>query len=278
MAGSVATQTCWDVCVALALLVACALSQEAVKDADSGFDPDSLTDEQLRALHLKMDFDGSGGISVDEALQYSDQMRKHIASKDVMNVLRDLDANKDGGVSLEEMLKDMEHWDKGGENNKEFVSLRSHEEEKFALADADKNGVLDKEELPGLYYPEIHAGVLDLTAKETMYHKDVDKDGFLTPTEFWEVHGDEQLGISPDEETDFKKLDKDSSGTLDLVELKAWESGHFHAREAFEKLMEIADKDQDGYTTAAELMTARRALAGTDAHYHLLEWAEHQDL
>merc|ERR1712032_835056 len=103
---------------------------------------------------MGIDLDGSGGVSVDEVIQYSDLMRKEVASKDVLNVLRDLDGNKDGGVSLEEMLKDMEHWDQGDEANKnEFVARRNLEEQKFAIADADKNGRLDKEELPGLYYP-----------------------------------------------------------------------------------------------------------------------------
>lgn len=280
MAGSAAMWTCWGRWVTLAsLLLACALSQEAVTDADSAIDADSLTEEQLRALHLKMDLDGSGGISVDEALQYSDMMRKEVASKDVANVLQELDGNKDGGVSLEELLKDVEHWDQGEEGDKKQLDARrSLEEQKFAVADADKNGLLDKEELPGLYYPEIHAGVLDLTTKDAMDHRDIDRDGFLTAHEFWEGQNGGELGISPEEQADFKKLDKDGSGTLDLAELRAWESGHYHAREAFEKLMQIADKDHDGHTTAAELLAARIALAGTDAHYHLLEWSEHHEL
>jgi len=279
MAGSIAIRTCWGVWVALALL-------GTVTDAGGdginthSVEPDwlnSLTHEQIHALHLKMDIDKSGGMSVDEAVQYYEQMRKHIASREVKDVLTKLDANEDGGVSIEELMKD---WDQGGEDEKqEFVSLRSHEEEKFALADADKNGVLDEEELPALYYPETHAGVLDLTAKETMHHRDIDKDGFLTPKEFWEGHGDDDPhSISLDEEADFKKLDKDSSGTVDLVELREWESGHFHIRKAFEKLMNTADRDQDGHATAAELVAAHNDIKDTDAHYHFLEWVNHHEL
>jgi len=266
-------QRCSGMWLALTLLVARA-EKEFV-----GMDPDEITDEQLRALHLKIDRDGSGGISMDEALQYSDLMRKQVASNDVMKVLENLDSNKDGAVSLEELHKDMEQWAHHYEDeHSAHVYPRSLEDEKFAVADADKNGLLDKEELPGLYYPELHAGVLDLTAKATIEHKDRDSDGFLTPHEFWEGHGDEKHGISPEEEADFKKLDKDGSGTLDLAELKVWESGHFHARQAFEKLMDVADKDRDGHATAAELVAAREAFKGTDGHYHLLEWVQHHEL
>jgi len=270
--------TCCSVWVALSLFVSRALSQNAGKHADPIIDHESLTDEHLQALHSKMDLDGSGGVSVDEALQYSDQMQKHFASQEAMNQLKDLDANKDGGVSLEEMLKDLEQWHEGDKGEKGMVSQRSHQEEKFAHADNDKNGALDEQELSGFFNPEMHAGVLDVTAKETMYHRDVDKDGLLTPEEFWEGHGDQQAAISPDEEADFKKLDKDNSGTLDLAELRAWESGQFHTREAFEKLMEIADKDHDGHTTSEELVAARSTLLGTDAYYRLLQWSEHHEL
>merc|ERR1712039_670170 len=104
--------------------------------------------------------------------------------------------------------------------------------------------------------------------------------GLLTPKEFWEGDAvdDEDLSISEEEQADFKKLDVDGNGQLDLTEFKAWESGRFHTEEAMKKLFDIADRDSDMHVTADELSDAREQIAGSDAQYHLMEWAEHHEL
>merc|ERR1712048_10278 len=105
------------------------------------------------------------------------------------------------------------------------------------------------------FYPETKDAVLDITSRATLKQKDTDGDGQLTSKEFWE--GDaldgEDIPISDEEEADFRKLDIDGSGKLNLAELKAWESGLFHTEEAMKKLIEIADKDSDNHVTADEL-------------------------
>merc|ERR1711957_803941 len=140
---------------------------------------------------------------------------------------------------------------------------------KFRAADQDGNSLLDLEELPSLFYPETHDGVLTMTAEATLKSKDTDGDGQLTPKEFWEgdaVDG-EDLAISDEEQADFAKLDVDNSGQLNLQELKAWESGGFHTEEAMKKLFELTDKDNDMMISAEELDTARELIAGSDAQY-----------
>jgi len=113
-----------------------------------------------------------------------------------------------------------------------------------------------------------------------MQQKDRNGDGLLDPKEFWEgdsVEG-EELTISDEEQTDFRKLDTDESGKLDLEELKHWESGRFHTVEAMTRLFELADRDSDMHVTKDELGAAREQIAGSDAQYHLMEWAEHHEL
>jgi len=154
------------------------------------------------------------------------------------------------------------------------------EKEKFKVADTNKDGFLSVEELPSLFYPETHDGVLEVTAKHTLDQKDKDGDGQLSQKEFWEgeVADGQDTEISDEEKEDFKKLDADGNGFLNLGELKVWDSGMFHTSEAMKKIFEIADKDNDMHLSADEIEAAREMIAGSDAQYHLMEWAEHSEL
>jgi len=249
--------------------------------ADEGVEQDALTHDQMRGMHEKIDADKNGKVSLAEVMRFSEEMRKLIAVKDISTVMEEMDSDKDGKLSLPELLKDMDQWGEGDEEDKkEAAARRELETAKFEAADANKDGLLDTQELPSLFYPETHDGVLELTATSTLRQKDGDGDGKLSPQEFWE--GDqaegEELSMSDEEQADFRKLDKDGDGFLSLQELKAWESGRFHTEEAMKKLFEIADKDSDLHVTAEELGGAREQIAGSDAQYHLMEWAEHHEL
>merc|ERR1719188_124817 len=215
-----------------------------------------------------------------EIMGFSDEMRKHIAKKDIGSVLEEMDTDKDGKLSLPELLKDMEQWGEGEEDKKERDGRIELETQKFKIADENGDGFLEIKELPSLFYPETHDGVLQITAQSTLQSKDTDGDGKLTPKEFWEgdVADSEDLAISEEEQSDFKKLDLDGDGKLDLRELKSWESGRFHTEEAMKKLFELADRDNDMHVTKEEFDDAREQIAGTDAQYHLMEWAEHHEL
>jgi Ca2+-binding EF-hand superfamily protein len=266
---------------ALALVARCQEDAEQPEEGDDGIEQDALTSETMRSLHSKIDADKDGRISMPEILDFSAMMRRTIAKKDIHTVIDEMDGDKDGKLSLPELLKDMEQWGEEGEEDKAQAAKRKElETAKFRAADANGDGLLDSDELPALFYPETHDGVLTMTAQASLKGKDTDGNGELTPKEFWEgdtVDG-EDLAISDEEQADFAKLDLDSSGTLNLEELKAWESGGFHTEEALKKLFELADQDNDMMVTAEELDKARELIAGSDAQYHLMEWAEHAEL
>eukprot|EP00446_Apocalathium_sp_SHHI-4_P002473 CAMPEP_0177195404 /NCGR_PEP_ID=MMETSP0367-20130122/23499_1 /TAXON_ID=447022 ORGANISM="Scrippsiella hangoei-like, Strain SHHI-4" /NCGR_SAMPLE_ID=MMETSP0367 /ASSEMBLY_ACC=CAM_ASM_000362 /LENGTH=277 /DNA_ID=CAMNT_0018643437 /DNA_START=50 /DNA_END=883 /DNA_ORIENTATION=- len=261
-----------------ALLVVVTRGDEGDEDE---IEQDALTREQMRGLHGVMDKSGDGKVSMSEIMSFSDHMRREIASKDIGTVLEEMDGDKDGKLSLAELIKDMEQWgDAGEEETADKKARLEAETAKFKVADSDGDGVLDTKELPALFYPETHDGVLELTTQGSLKAKDRDGDGKLTMKEFWEgdaVDG-EDLAVSDEEKGDFAKLDKNGDGFLDLQELKAWESGKFHTEEAMGKLFELADKDSDMHVTADELDAAKEQIAGTDAQYHLMEWAEHHEL
>lgn len=268
---------------ALAALVWCEDedAEDGFDESDDGIEQDALTAEQMRMMHGKFDVDKSGKVSLHEILQYASNMRLEIARKDIHTILDEMDTSRDQKLSLEELLKDLDAQAEGAdeEEMKNMVTKKELETAKFKLSDKDGDGLLDAEELPALFYPETNEAVLELTTEASLRQKDTNGDGKLTPKEFWEGDdAEEEAGLSNEEQEDFAKLDQNNDGTLDLKELTAWESGHFHTQEALKKMLEVADADGDMHITADELDAAREQIAGSDAQYHLLEWAEHNDL
>merc|ERR1719203_1129607 len=176
-----------------------------------------------------MDQNGDGKMNLQEVMLFAKLMGKAVASRDVVAIVEEIDTSKDGKISLEEHLNDIHNQADGGdeEEMKELEQRKKLETAKHQAADLNQDGVLDRDELPALFYPEIHEGVLSISVAETMRLKDLDGDGKLTPLEFWEVtesEGDEGE-LSEEEKQDFAKLDKDQNGALDLAELRDWESG-----------------------------------------------------
>lgn len=257
-----------------------------VEDDDPDYDDydieESLSAEQLRAMHSKMDKDGNGRVSLPEVMAHAQELAAAIAAKDMNAILEEVDTNKDGVLSLQEHLNDIMTQADGGdaEELKELEDRKQVENDKFKAADTDGDGRLTLSELPALFYPETHDGVLSITVAATMKQKDLDKDGRLSPKEFWEADdfGGDDLDLSEEEKADFEKLDQNGDGSLSVEELRAWESGTFHTEEAMKSLFEIADKDSDMHLTADEIAEARELVAASDAQYHLIEWAEHHEL
>lgn len=266
----------------LVLPVARSQDGEIQEEDVDGLDVEALTSEQMRKIHSSIDEEKDGRISLEEVLAFSTRVRHHIAKKDIVTIMDEMDTNKDGKMGLDELILDMDQWDADEVENKEDT-LRSieHETKKFQAADLDKDGFLSVEELPHLFYPDIHdSPVLHLTAEAALKHKDTDGDGMLNLREFWGEGEHPEVGditISEEEHQDFQRLDLDKNGAIDIHELKPWESGKFHTEESLKRLIEIADADGDGLLTAAEFDEAKEVIAGSDAHYHLLEWTEHAD-
>lgn len=256
--------------------------EEEAEYDDQDIEEDSLTVDQLRRMHAKFDQNGDGKVSLQEIMAFSEGVGKAIAGKDIGAILEEIDISKDGFLSLEEHLNDIHNQADGGdeEEMKELDHRKGVEAAKFKAADLNGDGQLDKNELPALFYPEVHEGVLTVTVQETMRQKDRDSDGKLNPKEFWEsdlADGDD-ADLSEEEKADFARLDTNGDGSIDLQELRAWESGRFHTEDAMKKLFDVADGDSDLHITGDELAAARDQIAASDAQYHLIEWAEHHEL
>merc|ERR1712113_894319 len=133
--------------------------------------------------------------------------------------------------------------------------------------------------MPLLFFPEVHADSLEFAAKTALAEKDEDGNGKLSFSEFWGSElADADDGEEYNRDSDFKVLDADSDGELDLEEFKVWESRKFHAIQAMHQMLEIADKDKSDHLSADELDNAKDDIWATDAHYYLKEWVEHAEL
>lgn len=246
---------------------------------------DSLTAAQLRKLHAKCDANVDGKLSFEEIIAFSKIVGREIAAKDaetgnVASMLVEMDVDKDGKVSLEEHLKDIHsQYQVGNEGNEgenaELETVKGHEAEKFKAADANGDGHLDKDELPSLFFPEHHDGVLDVTVAQSIRRRDANKDGKLSVLEFWHLDNSTEKDLTKAEKDDFAKLDGDHNGFVDSKELRAWESGSFHTEDMMTKLFKVADKDGDKHITADEMAKAASKIARSDAQHNLMEWADH---
>jgi len=216
-----------------------------------------------------MDLDSNGKVSLDEVLSFSAATQKQMAAKESLKILEDGDSDKDGKLSLAEYMKDMTEEQMTDED-------KAHEDKKFKMADADGDGLLSEVELPAMVYPEIHEGALQIAAQSTLEEKDIDKDGLLTAEEFW-AGMDPQMAESEEGKRDFKTLDKDGNGRLNLEELKVWESGDYDTIQTMEKLMEATDKDNDLHVTSEEIVAGQDSMDWR-VHNQFVVWAEQHEL
>merc|ERR1712129_214049 len=147
-----------------------------------------------------------------------------------------------------------------------------HETMKFKAADVDGDGSLDDKEFVAFEWPEIDAVVEEALAASIFADKDKNNDGKLTSEEMFE-HDDTMEGHENMYYEDFRRLDKNGDGALDVAETQAWESGRQSVVDAMEWLHDHADANKDGFVTAEEFAKAAEGMRYSDAGYHLEEWA-----
>merc|ERR1712137_520448 len=197
---------------------------------------------------------------------------------------------KDGKLSLKEVLDDLEESEAAHHMTQdELATVKELETLKFEVADADKDGKLDLQEVSSLFYPEPHSEVLKVSVREFIKKRDTDGDGKISADEFWTKedqqrldedlnHSGTQVESSKTGKDIFNKLDKDGDGLLDMDELMEWESGQFHLKDSLQELFDLADKDHDHHLSVKEIEQAKHDIAQIEAQYHLMHWIEHFEL
>lgn len=219
-----------------------------------------LKKADVEGVHGKIDGNKDGKVSLEELVAFAHQYKREQASKDIHFFLDEVDTNKDGMMSFEELMRDM------AQEEGDPVARRHQELEKakFEAADGNKDGLLDKAELPGLLFPETHEEVHGIMTEASLRHQDEDLDGKLSKEEF-------AKGLDEHAE-DFEEADKDGDRLLDAAELAAWNTGAHHLEKTMREMIARGDKDGDGHMTAEELHAVQRDLKDGDALGHLQDW------
>ncbi|KAL3312590.1 hypothetical protein Ciccas_008817 [Cichlidogyrus casuarinus] len=119
----------------------------------------------------------------------------------------------------------------------------------FEIADTDNSGSLSLEEVRHIVADQNHAD-------QFMDKFDLDKDGIVTMEEFKEVLGIVNAPM-PDFRKVFSDVDKDSSGSVSIQELKIHfkESGHEVELPKLEDYLKKYDKDGNGQLEYREFLS-----------------------
>lgn len=271
---------------ATALLATC-LTQLGLSDASEADEADEMHDEMheeeqpsgeyhlsaevLKKLVGAIDGNGDGKVSHEEMQTYSKKMAKSLDVGFSQEALVAADQNGDGSVSLEEHLTDMF----GQEADEQDEPWRKLEAEKFKVADANKDGELNLEELTHVLYPHHNEAVLEVMSQHEFEGMDKDGDGKLNLMEF--EGGEAMEEVADEVRADFRQFDTNGDGGLDVKEMIPWQVSRFEMREDFPELFTLADKDGDGQLTYEELVQVRELLndEAPSSHSVLTMWAEH---
>jgi len=246
--------------------------EDALEDMGEGFDS-SFTDEQVRALHGKMDIDGDGKLSFEETMTLIKIIEHAQAIKEAGMILESLDTSKDGKLSLEEHLAEFQDVAPVDEDMAPEARKKA-EAAKFESADRNKDGLLDKDEF-AVWSPQVHEETFAVWSKHQFQMKDKDSDGKLSVAEMWNAGGRPDNKIHEEEIEDFKKMESNGDGHLDMHEFKDYKSGVFNSKTTVQSMFEVADADKDGFLTADEMVNSNKQLFESDAQFHLREWATH---
>eukprot|EP00930_Biecheleria_cincta_P063616 TRINITY_DN49159_c0_g1_i1.p1 TRINITY_DN49159_c0_g1~~TRINITY_DN49159_c0_g1_i1.p1 ORF type:complete len:410 (+),score=86.91 TRINITY_DN49159_c0_g1_i1:34-1230(+) len=229
-----------------------------------------VTKAELTYIFPMIDANQDGKASVGELQAFNLQTAKSHAQS-LHRMPQGLDANKDGKLSLEELRAARSKLGKGMRNLKseDMANEQRLEEDKFEQADADKNALLEGEELVIFFNPDLDHEVSLIEAKYMFEDLDKDKNELISNEEF------RRGGLA----ASFGQVDKDKDGSIDLAELHHWATGVQDLLWNILHLLKVADKDDDSHLSLSELIKARHRLYKTGGDFYLRTWADvHNEL
>ena len=139
----------------------------------------------MKEEFLKLDLDGDGTITIEEAGNVLRAMRKELkaSEREIKEVLRQADINRDGTIDLKEYYETMK---KSNDRNLIYRALvrRSQDRKLFEKFDKDGNGYITEDELKLLLEERYCADVSDDLVEQKLNDVDKDSDGRIDYEEF----------------------------------------------------------------------------------------------
>lgn len=229
-----------------------------------------MTKAELTYIFAMIDANQDGKASVGELQAFNLQTAKSHAQS-VHRMPQGLDTNKDGKLSLDELRAANDKLGKKtpgftpDDVDKEFLV----EEAKFEQADADKNSILEGEELVIFFNPDLDHEVSLIDAKYMFEGMDTDKDELISNKEFRRGELAARFG----------EVDKDKDGSINLSELHHWATGVQDLLWNILHWLKVADKDDDSHLSLSEFIDARHRLHKTGGDFYLRTWSDiHNEL
>ncbi|KAK3711822.1 hypothetical protein QZH41_013229, partial [Actinostola sp. cb2023] len=216
-----------------------------------------LQDEDAKKKKLQelvvneIDTNKDGFVTEDEIrarlINTTKQQRKH----EINTTMITHDDDKDGKVSWEEFKK--HHFTQETDEDKEQMQ---EDEEKFKHADVNGDGGLDLSEYMSFYHPGDDERMSAFVIGHTLKKYDTDKDGALSKEEFFNSYKDLNTEAKTELEKDFiNTYDTNKDGKLEVEEMKRWLfPDEDMPHEEPPALMKEVDDDKDGKLSMDEIL------------------------
>ncbi|KAK3709918.1 hypothetical protein QZH41_020047, partial [Actinostola sp. cb2023] len=208
---------------------------------------------KLRKLIRDIDLNKDGKLSAEELKDWIENLiHKYVASEGEKHMPK---IDHDDGYATWDEYKEAAGYTKGDtpEPQKSSEKSKIRDKEKFDLADTNNDGKLSHYELGIMMHPNEATQMSKVIVNDFLDTMDRDNDGRIAAKEF--MGGDLDEGTMSELDESFKKIDKDGDGLLDSDELKEWlapEDKNVFQFEV-ESLITDLDIDKDGFLTEKEI-------------------------
>ncbi|VWU50142.1 endoplasmic reticulum-resident calcium binding protein [Hepatocystis sp. ex Piliocolobus tephrosceles] len=200
------------------------------------------TKERLSKLFHLIDKDKDNIINDEELINWGNYVKNEVFLKQVQIEMKQIDLDKDGYISLQELTDAFAQ-------NLDAKEVEKHSEglfKRFQIVDKDKDNKLDLNEVGLLIDPMKDQELKELEINEILQHHDLNKDGKISIEEFKQTRADDQ-SVKKDDEValdDFNFFDTNKDGFIDKEEIvqvyfdPAHESGAVNINEIKDNIFE----------------------------------------
>lgn len=250
--------------------------------------PPDEAKSRLSRLIPMMDLNKDGNLVLPELQSWIYNSFKSLDKEEINEEFISMDTNGDKLITWEEYvqkfysytldyLKEMK--EKGGQENEEILKIIEDDEDKFKVADQNKDGNLDESEFPAILHPYDYEFMHDIEIKRALREHDKNGDNKIDLAEYSMdnemTQSDEAEKIA--EKVKFGEFDTNKDGFLDTEEMKPWiiPTTMENSKEEAEHILGEVDMNKDNILTKEEILDNYETFVGSQAtdygkHLHLV--------